>query len=68
MTPLPYFIEREDALNALNGPEKPSQALLALVVAELSRESTNREIRAITGIKQAYKVSHLKRAGKTLTH
>ncbi len=68
MIPLPYFVEREDALNALKGPEKPSEALLALIVAELARESPNREIRVITGIKQVYTVSHLKRAGKTLTH
>ncbi len=68
MAALPWFLERQDALDALNSPVKPSQALLALVVAMLSQDSTNREIRAITGIQHAYTVSHLKRAGKTLTY
>ncbi len=36
MISLPYFVEREDALDALRGPEKPSEALLALIVAEPS--------------------------------
>ena len=68
MHTLPHVTNSYEALDALKRTSTPTRAFLALVVAILSKEHTNREIRAITGIHQDYTVSHLKRAGKKLTY
>lgn len=67
MDRLPALLDAEDALDVLRSTPKPSQALLALIIAELSKTHVNRKIRALTGIRKDYQVSHLKRAGKVLS-
>ncbi|MCP3671414.1 MAG: hypothetical protein GY814_13475 [Gammaproteobacteria bacterium] len=67
MPTLPYFLETEDAIAALDDREEKTDALLAHIVATLSKTAKNREIRHLTGLKHDYQVSHFKRAGKTLT-
>lgn len=68
MDTLPHLLNSDDALDVLKTTPSPSHALLALVVAELSKTHVNRDIRTLTGIRKDYVVSHLKRAGKTLSH
>ncbi len=68
MDNLPILIDADDAIDAYFNNKPASKALQAKIIALLSEEGfTNGQIRQALQIEKDYVVSHLKRAGETLT-
>ncbi len=65
---LPYLLDKRDAVDFYQKNPACSDAAKAFVVAFLSKAGlSNREIRAALNIDKVYTVTHLKRAGLSLT-
>lgn len=65
---LPYFVDKEEAIDYYHAQTNKNDALKAYIVGFLSKEKmSNKNIRSALGIEQVYTVTHLKRAGTRLS-
>lgn len=65
---LPYFVDKEEAIDYYHAQTSKNDALKAYIVGFLSKEKmSNKNIRSALGIEQVYTVTHLKRAGTRLS-
>lgn len=68
MSNLPYLIDADEAIEYYKGKSDLTDAEKAYVVAILSQEGySNKSIRQSLGIDKVYTVTHLKRAGTSLS-
>jgi ParB family chromosome partitioning protein len=68
MALLPLLVDAEDAIDYAKSNRMTNDALLAWIVATLSREGyLNRDIREVLVISEVYRVTHLKRVGLALS-
>lgn len=68
MNNLPYLIDADEAIEYYKSKSDLTDAEKAYVVAILSQEGySNKSIRQSLGIEKVYTVTHLKRAGASLS-